>query len=312
MADARVAVYSEETVRPNPPQLSIITCHPSSAEIPTLRSSVINNMGMGDLEIVVSVGAESIAAAYNAGARVARGRVLIFTHSDVEIMTSRSMMGQLIENCLLKASGVAGIAGCRVLKESCIWWGQRDQLSGACMHIALDEKRLWMTAFGPYSQAVCLDGVLLACHRDIWEEVGGFDETIPGWDFYDVDFTLRVYLKGYVNSTFPLHVLHHSQGDTSNKPGWHSNRLLMMERYKKYLPVALENRIVTPERKGTPNPPGSGASEQGGQAPGRGEGGTDGKGHTDARGVQDGRPAEDTPKPGAPVGGGADTPVASS
>ena len=219
------------------PVLSIITCHPSSEEVPTLRHSVESNMGLGDTEIVVSVASSSIATAYNDGARRSLGRFLLFTHSDVELLTSRAVLAAALRTANDPKIGVVGIAGAKVLTQTAVWWSLGDQLSGACMHE--DQQAQWMTAFGRYGRVVVLDGVLMLMRREVFEKVGGFDETFPFFDYYDVDLTLRVHLAGLMNTTYPLHVLHHSIGDTRNKTGWHQNRTQFIEKWKSVLPVSL-------------------------------------------------------------------------
>ena len=219
------------------PILSIITCHPSSDEVPTLRHSVEANMGLGDTEIVVSIAPSSIASAYNHGAHRAVGHFLLFTHSDVELLTSRSVLAAALRTANDPKIGVVGIAGTRVLNQNSIWWSIGDQLSGACMHT--DGQSHWMTAFGRYGRVVVLDGVVLLMRREVFDKVGGFDETFPFFDYYDIDLTLRVHLAGLMNATYPLHVLHHSLGDTRNKPQWDLNRRQFTEKWKAVLPVYL-------------------------------------------------------------------------
>lgn len=226
------------------PSLSIITCHPDSPDVSALRNSIEANLGWQDTELVPVVGAESIAKAYNQGARTAQGVVLLFTHADVELLASRAMMGAAVRALMNgPRSGVLGIAGSTLLNHDCIWWQSRDHTSGCCLHD--DPEKVWPTAFGPYGRVVVLDGVLLMVRRDVYDAVGGFDEEIVGWDYYDVDFSLRAHLAGYQNSTFPLHVLHHSVGAgcIPKYPGevtqWEKNRRAFIERWKSVLPVSL-------------------------------------------------------------------------
>lgn len=235
---------SEQEEDKVPITLSIITCHPDNPSVPGLQNSFLGNVGKGGSEMICSVGASSIAAAYNKGADAAKGQIFLFTHSDVELMCSRRSLEEAMATCAADNAGVLGIAGSRVLREDGIWWSQRDQLSGACLHT--EKKCFWMTAFGNFGQVVVLDGVLLMMRREVYDKLGGFDESIPGWDYYDVDFTLRAYLAGFINLTFPLQVMHKSIGDTSNKPGWHANRAAFAEKWKDKLPVSLEGRTLGP------------------------------------------------------------------
>lgn len=223
--------------------LSIITCHPSSEEVPILRHSVECNLGLEQTEIVAIIEGDSIAKKYNAGAARARGKILLFIHSDVEIWSARAIFAGAIQ--LLGTNpniGIIGIAGSRVIREDGVWWtAQRDQLSGACMHTepGPNGPEMWMTAFGRYGRVAVLDGVFLMMRHDLFDQLTGFDESFPGYDFDDVDMTLRSHLAGFLNLTFPLQVLHHSIGDVRNKPQWHLNCTQFVEKWKDILPVAL-------------------------------------------------------------------------
>ena len=215
--------------------LSIISCHPSSEDAPLLRGSIAANSGLQGAEIIVTVAGDSIAKKYNAGAARAKGDVLIFTHSDVELLSSRAMIGSAISVLARPSIGILGIAGARVLNNNAIWWAMNDQLSGACLHT--DDKGHWMTAFGRYGRVVVLDGVLLMMTRRTFELVGPFDEAFPGFDYYDIDLTLRAHLAGFLNVTYPLHVLHHSVGEVKNKQGWHDARQQFIQKWREVLPV---------------------------------------------------------------------------
>lgn len=250
----------KEPIPSSPPEkayLSLITCHPTEKEVPNLAASYLVHVGAGGTEIINSVGHESIAKAYNSGAAKASGQIYLFTHSDVEVMTSRRSMEEAMATAAAENAGILGIAGARVLRESAVWWEQRDQLSGACVHT--DKGQYWMTAFGPYGQVCVLDGVFLMMSRRVYERLAGFDESIPGWDFYDVDISLRAYRAGLINMTFPLMILHKSIGDTSKKPGWHANREAFAAKWKTELPVVCEGRTLAPPRMG-PEPSASGAA----------------------------------------------------
>jgi GT2 family glycosyltransferase len=176
------------------PILSIITCTEDSRGASLLRNSLQGNPGLDDLEFIVSRKGESIAQKYNAGAAWSRGKFLLFTHADVEVLCSRNMLKRALREISKPEMGVLGVAGSKNLNEDATWWQPSGgHLSGACMHT--DSKSVWMTAYGNYGRVVVLDGVFLLVSRQVYANVGGFDEDIPGYDFYDIDFTLRTHLS---------------------------------------------------------------------------------------------------------------------
>jgi hypothetical protein len=221
--------------------LSIVTVHPDSAKVPLIRDSVAENAGTSDIELIPVVGEKSIARAYNRGYSQARGTHVLFVHSDVEVLTSKGMLWGAMHNCDQQAVGILGIAGSNLLDDDPVWWANRER-SGACLHV--DGEKTWMTEFGPYGRVIVLDGVFLMMRTELLRMIGGFDESFPGWDFYDIDISLRSHLAGYINMTYPLHILHHSVGDVKEKKGWHDNKARFVEKWKDVLPINQEGAAL--------------------------------------------------------------------
>ena len=67
-----------------------------------------------------------------------------------------------------------------------------------------------------------------------------FDESIKGFDFYDIDFCLANFIdkKTKIGVTTNIRVAHNSVGKL--KPTWYENRDLINEKYKNYLPINLK------------------------------------------------------------------------
>jgi GT2 family glycosyltransferase len=225
--------------------ISVVTCS-ETGTCPILEQSLDLSMTPPWFveEIVCERETESITKAFNRGAKRAKGDVLIFTHDDVESFTSHRLLWDAARLACRKTVGVIGAAGAYRLDGTGIWWNG-DGLSGACLH--KDNKKVWMSAFGPYCRVVVLDGVFLMICRESFETLGGFDESLPGFDFYDVDLTLRAHLAGFKNYTFPFHLLHHSVGETQGRTGWHNNRDLFLKKFEGYLPVEVEPSQVPEE-----------------------------------------------------------------
>lgn len=219
--------------------LSVIVCHKDNPKFEFLRNSIASNIGMVGIEIIPVIGAESIAKGYNEGASRAKTPYLAFVHSDVEWTSSRAMTLGLLSRMKAPDTGFIGIAGSRVIREDAMWWqAQKDMLSGACLHA--ENGQMWMTSFGKYGPVAVLDGVFMVVRQDVFGRLGGFDESLPGWDYYDIDITLRATLAGYMNHTYPLHVLHHSLGNrVFTDPGFKENRKRFMEKWGEVLPVSV-------------------------------------------------------------------------
>lgn len=205
--------------------ISFITCSANSIEVPILRTSIANRI-KGKYEIICTVGEKNIGIAYNKGAYEAKGDILVFTHEDVEIRSTDFDLEQASMCAYLH--GVIGVAGARVLPDNLCWWATQEKLSGACLHTKNNE--IWMSTYGKFGEVEVLDGVFLMCHRKTFQLLHGFDENIPGWDFYDIDFTLRSIQQGLKNFTYPIMVCHHSLGEGCKEEQWQENRLLIANR----------------------------------------------------------------------------------
>lgn len=217
-----------------------ISCTTNKATKNTLlQKSVLKNVPI--LPITFQVDAKSIARGYNEGASSVHvgDEVLIFTHDDVEILSSRIQLEAAAELCRKPGVGIVGVAGTRLLSPTGIWWDtMTGSGSGACLHT--DGTKVWPNGYGMFGRVAVLDGVFLMMSRKVFDLLKGFDAQIPGFEFYDIDITFRAtqvhHLKNY---TYPLQIIHHSQGATDARPQWHENRKQFVATWKHRLPFSV-------------------------------------------------------------------------
>ena len=172
-----------------------------------------------NFEVVEIVGAKGMSEGYNRGVERAKHDLLIFTHTDVTIWAGRALFENLVGQTMQPEVGFLGVAGAATLPKSGTWWhgGVRR---GAVAHE--DASETYTTSFGPYGQALVMDGVFLVCERSKLEKIGGFDERF-GWHFYDIDSTLRMRQAGFKNLVVPFPILHGSIGRIEDN-GWEEAR----------------------------------------------------------------------------------------
>ena len=134
---------------------------------------------------------------HNAGASVATGDILCFLSNDVVVRTNfvDNVSTSLLETpyALLGGEIIYWPAG----------WNQFE-FDGHKMVI-------------PYC-----NGWLLACTREVWDNMGGFDvETYGKFDFEDIDLSTNALSRGYdlLSLNLPKHVLHHLSGVTIRSLG---------------------------------------------------------------------------------------------
>ncbi|WP_118181878.1 glycosyltransferase [Paraburkholderia phosphatilytica] len=164
---------------------------------------------------------------YNTAIEQARGNpaILVFIHDDVHLLDFQWSQN-LREG--LKSFDVIGAAGnTRIVPGHSSWVfindrltiDDRSKLSGAVGHGKGFPCRL--ANYGAAGQRCkLLDGLLLAVDSERLHERGvSFDEQFQ-FDFYDLDFCRTADEKGLRLGTWPMSVVHESEG-AFNTPAWH-------------------------------------------------------------------------------------------
>ena len=160
--------------------------------------------------------AKGLAAVYNDMAGKTRGDILLFLHEDVTF--SEEGWGLALMDIFRDPSvGLVGVAGSRY-KSRCIsgWYTgipslnayRIDHLTGG-RTISLRHPMVWPS---PEFKAVTVDGVFMACRKDLWSRVRFDEELCPGFHFYDIDFSLRASRHARVVVTERIGILHHTKG----------------------------------------------------------------------------------------------------
>jgi len=140
---------------------------------------------------------------------------LVLCHDDVIIESDVAYKLPDILRTEFDIVGVAGTTECK-LQEPALWHLMGGGFSGGKLHGAVahgNERQKAMTSFGPYPHRVLLlDGVFLAIHRRVFEQVR-FDETNPaGFHFYDLDYSLQCHKAGFKLGVSDIMITHSSPG----------------------------------------------------------------------------------------------------
>ena len=207
------------------------------------ESYLRQSCGVADAEVIEieNPGIMSLTQAYQKGLMEAENDIIVFVHDDVYFQTEK--WGKKILKMFETTDyGVIGLAGTTDLDASGRWWEQKNRMVGIVKHT--DGKKSWENKYsGAFPkhiiQTVNVDGLFIAINRaKIKYE---FDETIPGFHFYDIDFTFGNHIKGVkVGVTTDIRVIHRGLGETDQQ--WEDNRATFLEKFKDHLP----NSIVPP------------------------------------------------------------------
>jgi GT2 family glycosyltransferase len=133
----------------------------------------------------------------NAAASSATGEVLIFLNNDIEALTP----GWLDILCAQVERRAIGAVGARLLYpdrrlQHC---GVVLGLGGAAGHLLAglpDDEPGYLSMAMTTRECSAVTGACLATRRSLFEDLGGFDETL-GVDLNDIDYCLRVWRSGH-------------------------------------------------------------------------------------------------------------------
>lgn len=171
------------------------------------------------LSVMGAADGTNLPKVYNTLARKEpRAELLVFMHDDVRLWCSYEILSDFLEYARDQRAGVVGVAGSRLLPESAIWWEKPEHTLGSVYHPneTLEFPRHQNMWPGPgsaqYGRALVLDGLFLCCKPSVFEKVGGFDEELGDFHFYDLDFTLHASNEGFENYVLPLPIFHQSIG----------------------------------------------------------------------------------------------------
>tara|TARA_R110002020_G_scaffold377631_1_gene588702 strand:- start:2293 stop:3819 length:1527 start_codon:yes stop_codon:yes gene_type:complete len=205
----------------------------STKEIkPDFITHLKTTCGVKDVEILAyeNKGTMSLTEVYNKGLKDSKNDIVVFTHDDV-ILGKNGWGRRLIKRYNDSEFGLLGVAGTTHMASTGRWWEDQSKMVGRVSHS--HEGRTWENKYSntfpnQILEVCCLDGVWFSCHKQRIKK--DFDESIPGFHFYDVDFTFGNHLKGVKTGViFDVKLTHKSIGMTNDE--WEKNKRLFVEKY---------------------------------------------------------------------------------
>lgn len=149
----------------------------------------------------------NFSAINNFGAKKAQGKYLLFLNNDTEIITG-NWLTKLVAQSQNHEIGAVGAL--------LLYPDNTVQHSGIIVRVASKEGDIAINDKNKYQapkNCAAVTAACLMCRKEVFEEVGGFDETLAV-AYNDVDLCLKFHQQGYRNVVIPQVKLYHYESKT--------------------------------------------------------------------------------------------------
>jgi len=183
---------------------------------------------------------ESLTKFYQKGLDESKYDIVVFLHDDILIETKQAAKKLVKLYDRNPEYGILGVAGTKYLSDTGRWWEDRRSMYGKVYHTHEDKK--WLSSYSEdlgnrIEDVVTVDGVFFSVHKKRIKK--GFDQTVNGFHFYDIDFCFRNYLEGVkIGVHTNILINHMSIGQTNDE--WENNRQIFAKKYQDNLPVRIK------------------------------------------------------------------------
>lgn len=223
--------------------ISIIVC---SIDVDNYNA-LINNIALTigtEFEVIKIDNFEekySLTQAYNLGASKAKFDCLVFIHEDILFRTN-NWGTIIIQSLKIERIGLIGVAGSNFKSSVPSSWYEIEKYRyvNIVQHYKFANKESKHIIFGfqqneNYKEAVIIDGVFMATKKAIWLQIK-FDEKLPGFHGYDIDFSLAISKKYKVLITSKILLEHFSEGRENSD--WLYSTIKVARKWHSLLPLS--------------------------------------------------------------------------
>ena len=193
----------------------------------------------------INNGEKSLSEVYNEIIEESTNDIIVLCHDDIEFDTNR--WGDKLLKHFDKQTeyGIFGLAGSKYLPTNGQWWYVPQTMFGIVNH--KQDGKKWTSTYSKdinnkVEEVVLVDGLFIAFDKTKIKHK--FDETIEGFHFYDLGFSVPNHIDGVkVGVIFDIRVTHLSVGQTNEK--WEENRKQFVEKYKPNLPIDINSKDIS-------------------------------------------------------------------
>jgi hypothetical protein len=193
---------------------SIVCCSPDEPRAAAARARLESLAAASGSEVLTIVAPASLASAYNQAARDVTHEHIVFVHDDVEFVSGDALAALA---AAMQSADVVGLAGSARASGPAVLWSGHPHLHGWVSYPAVSgegyEAAPLSLEHGVIAGMQALDGLLLACRREVVLGVGFDAATFDGFHFYDLDFCVRAHRAGWrLAVTTDVLAVHASRG----------------------------------------------------------------------------------------------------
>jgi len=194
--------------------ISIIVCSIKPGLLEQLKININKSIGV-HYELLVYDNRndrKGLCAVYNELGKKANYNILCFIHEDILFDTEewgRILLSTLNENDV----GVLGVAGSKYKSAFCSGWytGIKNFDCANVLHRFSDhDEKIYLSTSenSVVGEVVCIDGVFIACKKEVWKQTLFDEDNLKGFHFYDLDFSLRAAQNFKVAVTYQIDITH--------------------------------------------------------------------------------------------------------
>lgn len=205
---------------------------------PDFIEHIRKTSGYKKIEIIeiVNNGEKSLSQVYNEIIEQSKNDIVVLCHDDIIFETS-AWLHKILKHFNKSDYGVLGVAGTTRLPKSGRWWEDKRKMVGIVNH--QHEGKQWTSRYSNdiknnIESVVIVDGLFIALDKKRIKHK--FDESVPGFHFYDLNFCYPNFLDDVkIGVITNVRITHKSIGETNED--WENNRKIFEEKYKDNLPT---------------------------------------------------------------------------
>lgn len=199
---------------------------------------LIKSSGLKNVEVIQKInnGDKSLSQVYNEILDESNNEIVILCHDDLEFDT-KDWGKRIIRHFDKNDFGILGVAGTTEIPKSGMWWEDNRKMIGIVNH--KNEGKKWESKYSKswgdeITECCFVDGLFIAINKKRIKE--RFDESVKGFHFYDVYFSVKNFLQNVrIGVIYNVKITHLSIGQTNQS--WEENRKVFEYDYKENLPI---------------------------------------------------------------------------